>query len=174
MHHSFCIRDSASFTLSTSSGCSQLKQRFFLRALCLHMRVTRILHLEEQNLMSQNQFLGSKQGQISPSVPNKITSADIPSSTISQKAFENDHNLPPLLRRLLRADYITPSVPNSGIYIPASTASHSASPLLGSLQKSPRQPPFMPKLGSSIPQPGFFGLQKYALNVFSPINEGLG
>ena len=112
---------------------------------------TRILHIKEQNLMSHNQFLGSKQGQVSPSVPNKITSADIPSSTISQKAFENDHNRSPLLHRLLRADYITLSVPNPGTYILASTASHSASPLLGSLQKSPPQPPFMPKIGSSIP-----------------------
>ena len=117
---------------------------------------TRILHIEEQNLMSQNQFLESKQGQVSPSVPNKITGADIPSSTFSQKAFENGHNLSPLLRRLLRADYI----------IPALTTSHSASPLLGSLQKSPPEPPFMPKRGNSIPLAWPFWTTKASTECF--------
>lgn len=99
---------------------------------------TRILK-QEQVLMNTNQFFKSKMQVPLPA-----------SSTTGQKAFA-DHNVSPLLPRLLRA-YVPPSAPNPVTEMPpkSTIATSNASSLLGSQQKSPPAPSML-KEGTSIP-----------------------
>ena len=99
---------------------------------------TRILK-QEQVLMNTNQFFKSKMQVPLPA-----------SSTTGQKAFA-DHNVSPLLPRLLRA-YVPPSAPNPVTEMPpkSTIATSNASSLLGSQQKSPPAPSML-KEGNSIP-----------------------
>jgi hypothetical protein len=112
----------------------------------------RILHGQEQKLMSKSLLLGSLRGYVPPSGPNSGTY--IPASTLGQKAFAG-HNFAPLMRSLQRGS-VPPSVPNPGTHIPASKlgqkafAGHNMVHLLRSLKKGP-VPPLAPNSGTHIP-----------------------
>ena len=82
----------------------------------LHVRLADSSVWENKKPMNKNHLLES------------LLKAQVPSSTISQKAFTG-HNVSPLLRPLLKA-YVPPSAPNPGTEVPALTPTHKASPLL--------------------------------------------
>jgi hypothetical protein len=112
----------------------------------------RILHGEEQKLMSKSLLLGSLRGYVPPSEPNPGTY--ISASTLGQKAFAG-HNFSPLMGSLQKGS-VPPSVPNPGTHIPASKlgqkafAGHNMAHLLSSLQKG-SVPPSAPNPGTHIP-----------------------
>ena len=101
-------------------------------------QASRILHGQEQNLMKENQVLGSPQDQVPhilvpPSAPNPGTY--IPNSTMTQ-----GKNPPP--NPSTYSEHPHPSFKNE---------SHAnTSPLIGSLQKCPA-PPSMPNGSTSVP-----------------------
>ena len=82
----------------------------------LHVRLADSSVWENKKPMNKNHLLES------------LLKAQVPSSTISQKAFTG-HNVSPLLRPLLKA-HVPPSAPNPGTEVPALTPTHKASPLL--------------------------------------------
>ena len=82
----------------------------------LHVRLADSSVWENKKPMNKNHLLES------------LLKAQVPSSTISQKAFTG-HNVSPLLRPLLKA-HVPPSAPNPGTEVPALTPTHKASLLL--------------------------------------------
>jgi hypothetical protein len=112
----------------------------------------RILHGEEQKLMSKSLLLGSLRGYVPPPGPNSGT--HIPASTLEQKDFAGQ-NFAPLMGSLQRGS-VPPSVPNPGTHIPASKfgqkafVGHSMIHSLSSLKKGP-VPPSAPNSDTHIP-----------------------
>ena len=106
----------------------------FLMGMPPHEASKILLHGEEQNMMSKNQFLGSLKGQVPPisvPVPNPpTTTGDIPPSTISQKACASVQSS--LLRRRLHWApphvLVPPSAPNPSSYVPSSTTQRNSPP----------------------------------------------
>ena len=96
----------------SSSNCSFTLNHLFIPA----REASRLFGVGEQKTMNKNHLLES------------LLKAQVPSSTISQKAFTG-HNVSPLLRPLLKA-HVPPSAPNPGTEVPALTPTHKASPLL--------------------------------------------
>ena len=116
-----------------------------------HDQASRILHGQEQNLMEENQVLGSPQDQVPPhilvppSAPNPGTY--IPNSKMTQRK-----NPPPNPSTLNKPYYVPPPTPGTYSKNPHPSFNNvsNTAPLTGSLQKCPA-PPSIPNGSTSVP-----------------------